>query len=82
MSDPPSPSQLAARRQLDEARERLRRRKLDTRRKIITGALVLAEAGHNAAFARELRGILHASVTREQDRALIADLLAGYRHDA
>lgn len=46
------------------------KRKDDTRRKIITGALVLERAEADAAFAAELAALLNRYVTRPQDRAL------------
>jgi hypothetical protein len=77
LSDPPSPSQLAARRQLDEARQALRNRKRDTRRKIVAGAALLAEAAHDPAVRQVVRAVLRARVTRPHDRVVIADLLDG-----
>ena len=89
--DCPSPDQLAARRQLDAAREAHRDRKRDARRKIITGAALLAEAEHDPAvgpvsythldvYKRQavgqvVRSVLQARVTRPIDRAVLADLL-------
>ena len=77
MNDLPSPSQLAARAQLDEARQEHRDRKRLTRRKIIAGAALLAEAMHDPDFRRIVRPVLQARVTRPIDRAVIADLLDG-----
>jgi len=77
VNDPPSPSQLAARRQLDAARKALRNRKRDTRRKIVTGAAILAHAADDPAFREMLRLLLQRRVTRPLDRAVIADLLDG-----
>jgi hypothetical protein len=73
--DCPSPDQLAARRQLDAAREAHRDRKRDARRKIITGAALLAEAEHDPAVGQVVRRVLQARVTRPIDRAVLADLL-------
>ena len=75
--DLPSPDQLAARRQLEAARGALRDRKRLTRRKIVTGAALLAEAAHDPAFLQIVRPVLLARVTRPHDRAVIADLLDG-----
>jgi hypothetical protein len=50
-------------------------RKIDTRRKIIVGAAVLAHAGLNPDFSATLREILAVAVQREVDRRDIADLL-------
>jgi hypothetical protein len=46
------------------------KRKDDTRRKIIAGALVLERAETDAAFAAELTALLNHYVTKPQDRAL------------
>lgn len=72
----PTGAQLAARAQLAAARMEHRDRKRDTRRKVITGAIVLAHAGHDAEFRRELSQLLNLHVTRPHDRALFSDLLA------
>lgn len=69
-------TQLAARAQLAAARTEHRNRKRDTRRKVITGAIVLAHAGHDAEFRQELGRLLNLHVTRLNDRALFLDLLA------
>ena len=53
-----------------DAREKDRLRKLDTRRKIITGSLALEHMTVKAEFAAELTGLLNRYVTRPQDRAL------------
>jgi hypothetical protein len=47
-------------------------RKQDTRRKIIVGGAVLAEARTNPQFGKELFEILSRRVTDERDRRLIA----------
>lgn len=72
----PTGEQLAARAQLAAARIERRNRKRDTRRKIIAGAIVLAHAGHDAEFRRELGRLFQLHVTRPNDRALFPDLLA------
>ena len=75
--DCPSEDQLAARRQLDEARQALRDRKQLTRRKIIAGAAMLAEAADDPAVRQVVRRVLTARVIRPIDRTVIADLLDG-----
>lgn len=75
--DRPSPSQLAARDQLAAARQALRDRKRDTRRKIVAGAALLAAAADDPAVCQVVRRVLQARVTRPVDRAVIADLLDG-----
>jgi len=55
------------------ARARILDRKLDTRRKIIAGAGLLAHAKLNRAFHEEARKALSAAVTRPQDRALLPE---------
>jgi hypothetical protein len=73
----PTEEQLAARRQLDEARQVHRDRKRLTRRKIVAGATLLAEAAHDPAIQQIVRSVLKARVTRPLDKAVIADLLDG-----
>jgi hypothetical protein len=75
--DCPSEDQLAARRQLDEARQALRDRKQLTRRKIIAGAAMLAEAADDPAVRQVVRRVLTARVIRPLDRSVVADLLDG-----
>jgi len=58
-----------------EAKEKQSTRKLDTRRKIITGAAVLAHAELDAVFAVALRTALDQAVTKPADRELLADLI-------
>ena len=58
-----------------EAQEKQASRKLDTRRKIVTGAAVLAHAALDASFAASLRDLLDKAVTKPADRDLLADLL-------
>jgi hypothetical protein len=67
--------QLAARRQLDQARDKHRERKRDNRRKIIAGAVTLSHAASDPNFRRALRLVLQEHLTRPSDRALFADLL-------
>jgi hypothetical protein len=50
-------------------------RKLDARRKIIIGGAVLAHAKIDPHFATLLKDVLQKAVTRDQDKALLADLL-------
>lgn len=50
-------------------------RKIDTRRKIIVGAAVLAHAELHPDFSATLRKILSVAVERDVDRRDIADLL-------
>jgi hypothetical protein len=58
-----------------EAKEKQSTRKLDTRRKIVTGAAVLAHAELHPSFAAALRDVLDQAVTKASDRELLADLL-------
>jgi len=58
-----------------EAQEKQASRKLDTRRKIVTGAAVLAHAELHPSFAAALRDVLDQAVTKPADRELLADLL-------
>lgn len=58
-----------------EAQEKQAVRKLDTRRKIVTGAAVLAHASLDASFAAALRDVLDQAVIKPTDRELLADLL-------
>lgn len=53
-----------------EARERSKRRKDETRRKIIAGALALEHAGKDAQFGATLDRLIRESVKRNSDRAL------------
>ena len=75
--DNPTEGQLAARRQLDEARQAMRDRKRLTRRKIVTGAALLVAATNDPAVRQMLRTVLQERVTRPLDRAVVADLLDG-----
>jgi len=58
-----------------EAQEKQASRKLDTRRKIVTGAAVLAHAELHPEFAAALRSALDKAVTKPADRELLVDLL-------
>ena len=66
---------LATRLNTLEARAKKEDRKRDTRRKIVVGAAVLAALDRQPALAVQVRAVLTASVTRPNDRAVIADLL-------
>jgi len=67
--------QLEARRLALLAVKKSSDRKLDTRRKIVVGAAVLAHAELNPSFADQLREILDPAVQRPVDRGVIEDLL-------
>ena len=67
--------QLDAQRMSLLASKKTADRKLDTRRKIIVGAAVLAHAEVNPDFSTTLRGILSVAVQRDIDRRDIGDLL-------
>lgn len=62
--------QLNAQIEKHRARQRVRERKEDTRRKIIAGALALEHATVNAQFRDELHKLIREHVTRDGDRAL------------
>lgn len=57
-----------------EAEEAVRKRKLDTRRKAVTGALCLHHAETNPEF-RAVLTKLFASQAKESDKALFPDFL-------
>ena len=57
------------------ARQKTEDRKRDTRRKIVVGGAVLAHAALHPAFANALRDVLRVAVTRDMDKALLADLI-------
>ena len=61
--------------------ESTRERKRDTRRKILAGACVLDRAAKDPASAQHLKEILHAFLTKSQDRALF-DLPPKVKDDA
>jgi hypothetical protein len=58
-----------------EAVERKAARAKDTRRKILIGAAILAEAEAEPEMMQILRGILDRRLTQERDRVLFPDLL-------
>jgi hypothetical protein len=62
---------------LEARRARLieRKRKQDTRQKIIVGALILAEAEQSPAAARKLIDLIAAKVSREVDQQAMAPLV-------
>lgn len=62
--------QLAAQVRVLEDRQKERERKLDTRRKIIAGALALEHAEKDEAFGQTLARLLHRYVERKGDREL------------
>ncbi|MGN7127640.1 mobilization protein [Methylorubrum thiocyanatum] len=74
-------AQLDAQRAALKARQSKQDRAIDTRRKVLLGALVLQrlEAGHDPAFTQRLsdwlRRELPGFLTREADKALFADLI-------
>ncbi|MBK3735240.1 mobilization protein C [Azospirillum brasilense] len=45
-------------------------RRLDTRRKILAGAVVLSAAGRDPAWGERLRALLDSALTSDRDRAL------------
>lgn len=53
-----------------EGQKRTRDRKLDTRRKIIAGAIALEHCLHDDAFAATFRALLDRHVTKLPERAL------------
>jgi len=59
-----------------EARAKQEDRKRDTRRKIVVGAAVLAALDKDPELDRAVRRLLAVYVLRENDRDVIADLLA------
>ena len=61
---------VAARIRREKGKERTRKRKDDTRRKILAGAAVLDRAERDAAFKAELGALLDRFLTRADDRAL------------
>jgi hypothetical protein len=52
-------------------------RKQDTRRKILTGASILARMETDSGLRQRVAEILHSNLTRPDDRELFADLLPG-----
>lgn len=65
-------AQLDAQIQAARARDREKKRKQDTRRKIIAGALALehAEKNPNGEFSRTILGLIQKYVTTDTERAL------------
>ncbi len=66
---------LAARLNKLQARAKTDDRKRDTRRKIVVGAAVLAAMEKDSVLATKIRELLLRVVTRENDRAVVAELL-------
>ena len=66
---------LKARLQALEIRKKAEERKRETRRTFVVGAAVLARAEADQSFREALQRALEASVIRDTDRAVIADLL-------
>lgn len=64
-------SQLKARIQKKRAEVTAKRRKQDTRRKIIAGAVALEHMAHDKEFADKLAELLDNHVTRPEDRKLL-----------
>ena len=66
--------QLKARQQRAEARKRIldskKKRQADTRRKILVGAIILAQVERGEYSERELRELLDRWLDRDDDRAL------------
>jgi hypothetical protein len=58
-----------------DARRKTRDRKRDTRRKVIVGGAVIAHGRLHPGFQVALRSVLLHAVTRDIDKAIIADLL-------
>lgn len=63
-------ARLDARLKALAVQDQRQKRKDDTRRKVIAGALCLEHAETHPEFAAELRKIINRFVTRPQDRAL------------
>jgi multidrug resistance efflux pump len=64
-------SQLKARIQKKKAEVSTKRRKQDTRRKIIAGALALEHMEHDGQFAATMTKLMAEHVTRPEDRKLL-----------
>jgi hypothetical protein len=58
-----------------ETKAKDQERKIDTRRKIIIGAGVMAHAALQQDFAYRLKQALNSAITKEADRELIKDFL-------
>ena len=67
---------LTARLNALQAKAKTEDRKRDTRRKIVVGAAVIAAIEKDDALARRVRELLARSVTRPNDREVIAELLS------
>ena len=63
-------SQINARIQKKRAEVSKLKRKQDTRRKIIAGALALENMEQDGQFAEAMRGLLKTHITRPEDRKL------------
>lgn len=72
----------AAKRKRDQAQARLQSllaskakeaKRLDTRRKVVAGAIILEHCDHNAAFKDAIRSVFDQFMTRPVDRALFAE---------
>lgn len=61
---------LNARIRQQQNRENDKKRKADTRRKILAGAAVLDEASKHPAYGKELYSLLDRFLVRKDDRAL------------
>ncbi|MCP4140319.1 MAG: hypothetical protein GY755_08530 [Chloroflexi bacterium] len=62
--------QLNARIQKKKAQVRSKQRKIDTRRKIIAGAIALEHMAHDKQFEEVMKQLLLEHVTREADKEL------------
>jgi hypothetical protein len=67
--------ELKARLAALETQKKTEERRRESRRAFVVGAAALANAETDPAFRDALRKMLEASVTREGDKAVIADLL-------
>ena len=67
--------------ELEARRARLldKKRKQNTRQKIIVGALILTEAEDSPAAARKVLDLIAAKVTREVDQKALAPLVESLR---
>lgn len=66
-------AQLRAKAQRLEALDRDQERKRDTRRKVVIGGAMIAEAKENAEFAATVSEILKRRVARDLDVEVVAD---------
>ena len=60
---------LAARIRAEEAKQRTRTRRQDTRRKVLAGAAVLYHADQDSAFREQLMALLDGFLKRPDERA-------------